>query len=79
MNKMGRRAYIRFVANALVEEYGLTLMEYGTDVNLATKVVDKLTPYLHFAPEEADLNKKEFNKWKEKREEFIDEDFEEVM
>ena len=62
MNKLGRREYIIKVAEALVKEYGDTLLDYDTDVQLAKKVVDELTPFLYFHSQ--DISHKEFLKWK---------------
>ena len=62
MNKMGKREYIIKVAEALVKEYGDTLLDYNTDIQLATRVVDELTSYLNITSD--DISKKDFLKWK---------------
>lgn len=62
MNKLGKREYTRRVAEALCREYGSTLREYGTDIKMAEKVIDILTPYLFFHPH--DMSIREWNKWK---------------
>lgn len=62
MNKLSRREYIIKVAEALVKEYGDTLVDYDTDIQLATSVVDELTPYLNINPD--DIFQKDFLKWK---------------
>lgn len=69
MNKLGRREYIIKVAEALVKEYGDTLLDYDTDVQLAKKVVDELTPYLNINPD--DIFQRDFLKWKKESREHL--------
>lgn len=68
MNKLGKREYIQLIADTLVESYGETLKEYGTDVSMAEAIIKKLTPYLYFHP--CDMNYQEFRKWKKSRKEW---------
>ena len=41
MNKLGKREYVKLIADTLVEEYGDTLIEDGTDIEMAKAVVKK--------------------------------------
>ena len=70
-HKLGRRQYIKLIADALVDQYGNTLKEYGTDVDMAEAVVKKLKKYLYF--HHKDIPAAEFKEWKRKRAECDDE------
>lgn len=65
MNALGRREYIKLIAEELVETYGSTLMETGTDVAMAKAVINKLRPYLQFS--EVDIKPKDFKQWEKER------------
>lgn len=65
MNKLGKREYIKLIAEKLTEVYGDSLREYGTDVAMAEGVVDSLQEYLYFHPHDMDYN--EYRKWKKDR------------
>lgn len=65
MNKLGKREYVQIVADILVKEYGETLKEYGTDVQLAESVIKGLKKYLFFHP--VDISGRDYRKWKQDR------------
>jgi hypothetical protein len=65
MNRIGEREYIQLIADALVEEYGESLKEYGTDVAMVEAVLYKLEKFLFFDP--VDISPREFKKWKRLR------------
>jgi hypothetical protein len=60
------REYIQLVADILVETYGDTLKEYGTDVKMSEKVVKALLDNLKAMPEW--ITDKSYNSWKVQRE-----------
>ena len=62
MNKLGKREYIQLIAEALVEEYGDTLIEYNTDLKMAKKVLKRLQEYLYFHPH--DMSVADFKQWR---------------
>jgi hypothetical protein len=66
MNKMGKKEYLILIADTLCDAYGDTLWEGGTDIDMAKRVLKKLTPYLFFHPQ--DISKQDWNKWKNNRE-----------
>ena len=65
MNKLGKREYIQLVAEVLTNEYGGTLKEYGTDVQMAEAVINELTEFLFFHP--LDIEDEEWEEWKKNR------------
>jgi len=65
MNKLGKRDYIKLIADSLVESYGETLKEYGTDVAMAVDLLKELKPYLLFHPQ--DVKWTEYQKWIKER------------
>ena len=65
MNRMGKREYIKVVAEVLCDKYGSTLKEYGTDIKMAEGVIDVLNDYLYF--HSRDVPEKEFEDWKKER------------
>ena len=42
MNKLTKKQYIKLIAEAMTGEYGSTLMEYNTDINIATAVLKEM-------------------------------------
>lgn len=62
MNKLGKRQYTKLIVEAMTEAYGNTLWEYNTDLDMAKKVLKKLTPYLNF--NEQDMTEQEFKQWR---------------
>lgn len=67
MNRMGKREYIKFVAQILARTYGNTLKETGTDVLMAEEVIKEMKEYLYFSS--IDIPYNEFRKWKKDRKE----------
>jgi len=65
-NKLGKNECIKLVAKILTESYGSTLMEYGTDVQMAIDVINGLGDALSFHHE--DVTDEELEAWREKRE-----------
>lgn len=65
MNKLGRKEYIKLIADSLTNEYGRELREFDTDIDLAKAVLNKLRPYLFF--HSMDMSKKEWDEWKKQR------------
>lgn len=61
---MGKNLYLSLICQTLVEEYGDTLVEGGTDLRMAKKLFEKLKPYLKINKE--DISKKDFNNWRKK-------------
>ena len=66
MKKLGKREYLIIIVKAITDVYGDTLWEGDTDIQMAQKVLKRLTPYLNIRS--SDISDKEFKKW---REEFI--------
>lgn len=66
MNKLTKKQYIRLIADAMTYEYGSTLMEYDTDIKMATTVLKEMRKYLYFKAENA-RSTREFNQWKKER------------
>ena len=66
MNKLTKKQYIKLIAEAMTGEYGSTLMEYNTDINIATAVLKEMNEYLYFRAENA-KSTREFNQWKKER------------
>lgn len=64
-DSIGKRAYVQRVADVLVDTYGDTLKESGTDVKMAQAVIKSLTEFLFFHP--FDISLQEFSKWRKKR------------
>ena len=64
MNKLGRREYLKLICEAMVREYGNTLVEWGTDVKMASRILSRLRKYLHFSSE--DMTAKEWVDWRVK-------------
>jgi len=56
--------YVRLIADALVCEYGSTLMDYGTDVRMARRVVDRLHNDLIFDPDTKET-RAAFKEWEQ--------------
>lgn len=65
MNKLGKREYIQLIADTLVEEYGQTLKESGTDVQMAKAVVETLDQYLFFHKQ--DVPYQDYRDWEKRR------------
>jgi hypothetical protein len=61
MNKLGKREYIKLIAETVTE----VCEECGADIDIAEALLNKLTPYLYFHPQDMDCN--EFRKWKKER------------
>lgn len=61
MHKLGKKEYLMMIADALVSEYGSTLIEEGTDIKMAKATLRKLKPFLFFHP--SDVSDKDYNKW----------------
>lgn len=65
MNKLTKREYIMQVADAMVAAYGNTLREGRTDIDMAKKVVGRMTKYLHFR-QETKASTEKYKTWKRK-------------
>lgn len=65
MNKLGKRKYVKLVAETLTEVYGDTLREGGTDVKMAEAVIRELKRFLYFHP--LDMKADEYREWKKSR------------
>lgn len=61
MSKLGKKEYIMMIADALLDEYGGTLIEDQTDIKMAKAVLKKLKPFLFFHP--CDVPDAAYNKW----------------
>lgn len=66
MKKLSNKEYLMLIADAVVNAYGGTLMEGGTDIRMAKEVLKKLTPYLYFHPS-SDVSNEDYNKWEVER------------
>jgi len=60
MKQIGKRQCTQLIADILVDIYGDTLQEDGTDVEMAAAVVKALSPYMLFS--NVDISPKEFEK-----------------
>ncbi len=65
MNKLGKREYVKLIAETLSHVYGETLKQHNTDVEMAEAVVGVLKEFLYF--DKMDINYQEFRKWKKER------------
>lgn len=65
-NKLTKKGYVQLIATALNEEYGDTLTEGNTDINMAEQVVKRLNDYLFFSKESKE-SRKTYSEWKKAR------------
>lgn len=61
-----RLEYVQLIANALVDEYGSTLIEYDTDIRMANAVFKALRSDLKFNLDTTGT-RADYNEWKRTR------------
>jgi len=64
MHKLGRREYLKMLCETLVSEYGGTLTEGDTDLDMAEAVMRKMRKYLFF--HSRDMSAADWKKWRRK-------------
>ena len=65
MNKLGKRDYVKAVAEKITETLGDDLKQDGADVKAAEEIIKMMNDYLYFHPMDMDYN--EYRKWKKER------------